>query len=66
MLHDLLVAVAATSDSAVPKLKDVFGQRYELRFVMTGPNGKLAEVLSAWIVRADEDFPRLTNFYIKG
>ena len=42
---------------------DKYGQRYVLDFTLEW-KGKTATVRSAWIVRTDEDFPRLTSCYV--
>ena len=42
---------------------DEFGHRYLIDFVASGPVGN-ARVRSAWIIRMDEDFPRLTSCYV--
>jgi hypothetical protein len=44
--------------------KDDFGQRYRVDFEMTGVNGNTAKVRSGWIVRSDEDFPRLATVFV--
>jgi hypothetical protein len=38
-----------------------FGQKYEIRAELVGPSGRTAEVVSVWIVRTNEDFPRLVT-----
>jgi hypothetical protein len=43
--------------------KDEWGQRYEIVFKMRRGTRE-AFVCSAWIIRAEEDFPRLTSCYI--
>jgi hypothetical protein len=40
-----------------------FGETYALRFRLTTGKGS-ATVLGAWIVRHNEDFPRLTTCFI--
>lgn len=54
---------AAKSLDAVPKGDNGFGQTYVLRFSLTTTKGT-AQVLSAWIIRHREDFPRLTTCFI--
>ncbi len=54
---------AARSIPATVTDADQYGQRYVLDFVMTTQKGE-AKVRSAWIVRRDEDFPRLTTCYV--
>jgi hypothetical protein len=48
---------------AIPTGKDVYGQRYQLDFEMEGIKGT-ATVRSLWIIRAKENFPRLSSCYI--
>jgi hypothetical protein len=54
--------VARNLDVAEGKL-DQYGQRYTIDFVFAGPAGK-ATIRSAWIIRSDENFPRLVTCYI--
>ncbi len=64
LLRDALLEAARTEE-AEERREDAYGKRYEIRFVLRGPNGNTAEVTSAWIVDAGENFPRLTSAYIK-
>ena len=64
LLRDALLAAVATQE-AQPRLEDEHGKRFELKFVMQGPNGNSAEITSGWIVDAREEFPRLTSCYIR-
>ena len=59
----ILEAAFASEDAALGK-KDGFGRRYLLDFSMTGSKGA-AMVRSLWIVRTDEDFPRLATCYVR-
>ena len=61
-LRDELLQAARTTDASATD-RDEFGQRYVLEFMMSGPAGQ-ANVRSTWIVRTDEDFPRLTSSYV--
>ena len=54
---------AATTTEATPAEEDDYGQRFTVDFVMSGPRGQ-ARVRSTWIIRKDEDFPRLTSCYV--
>jgi hypothetical protein len=63
VLRDALKREAATSESATQKGNNGFGEVYELRFPLTTERGT-ATVLSAWIIRHGEDFPRLTTCFI--
>jgi hypothetical protein len=61
-LRETLLIVALEHE-VTPALADQYGQRYVLDFMMDGPKGEVA-VRSSWIVRTDEDFPRLTSCYV--
>jgi len=54
-----LIAVA----EARPREKTGYGQKYEVRGAMTGPNGRTAEVVTVWIVLTGEDVPRFITAY---
>lgn len=43
-----------------------YGQKYSIRATLVGPSGRSAEVVSAWIVRPGEDFPRFVTAYPGG
>jgi hypothetical protein len=61
-LHNALLAAVITQDAVATAL-DGYGQRYMLDFTMNGPAGR-AIVRSSWIVRHEEDFPRLISCYV--
>jgi hypothetical protein len=61
-LQAALLAAAGTEEATVGDA-DEHGQRYAVEFIMHGPAGT-ARVRSSWIVRAGEDFPRLTSCYV--
>jgi hypothetical protein len=63
VLRDALRQAAADSDQAVHRGHNGFGAVYELRFPLTTAQGT-ATVLSGWIVRDGEDFPRLATCFI--
>ena len=42
-----------------------YGQKYEVRGAITGPNDHTARIVTAWIVRGGEDFPRFLTAYPK-
>ena len=54
---------AAHSDEAQDRGDNGFGQVFVLRFPLATDKGS-AVILTAWIIRRDEDFPRLTTCYI--
>ena len=43
---------------------DEYGQRYNVKVPITGPNGNTAIVLVAWIVRPGSDSPFLVSAYV--
>ena len=61
LLLDALEGAAATGDAVAGKA-DEYGRRYVLGFEFIGPKGT-AIIRSGWIVRADEDVPRLVTRY---
>ncbi len=62
-LRASVLLAAAGSDDAVALGHNGFGEIFVLRFPLTTPRGT-AVVLTAWIGRDGEDFPRLTTCYI--
>jgi hypothetical protein len=50
--------------NAIDKGDNGWGHRYEILMTITGPNGKTANIITAWIIDNDKDFPRLTSTYI--
>ncbi len=54
---------AALSEEAVPANNDEYGERYVLDFEMETEAGRAA-VRSSWIVRREEEFPRLTSCWV--
>jgi hypothetical protein len=61
-LHKALLS-AALSKEAIATDSDQYGERYVLDFEMKTDVGT-ATVRSAWIVRREEEFPRLTSCWI--
>jgi hypothetical protein len=45
--------------------KDNYGQRYNVTMPITGPNGRTADVLTAWIIDIGEDYPRFITAYLE-
>ncbi len=54
---------AARTGEATSGEADAYGQRYILDLQMRWQS-KMASVRSAWIILAEEDFPRLTSCYV--
>ena len=63
MLQDALLLAAQNSD-AIATEDQGFGQKYEVRFQMTGPRGSFT-VLSVWIMPHNDLIPRLVTTYIE-
>lgn len=62
-LQKTLLNVARTHD-AIMIDHDEYGKRFVIDFIMINEPRK-AKVRSSWIIRTDEDFPRLTSCYVK-
>ena len=60
--HAILEAVVGSEDAEL-RGENEYGRLYFLSFPMTTDKGS-AGVATAWIVRREEDFPRLTTCYI--
>ncbi len=60
-LRDILRTIIRTQEATLGEL-DEYGQRYVIDFLLTWQQQQ-ASVRSAWIVRSDEDFPRLVTCY---
>lgn len=63
VLGEAIRRAAATSDDAELRGDNGHGLAYSLRFPMRTAKGS-ATIMTAWIVRRGEDFPRLTTCYI--
>jgi Domain of unknown function (DUF6883) len=63
VLREAVLAAAANSDEAEALGDNGHGLVYVLRFPLTTANGT-AMILTAWIIRYAEDFPRLITCYI--
>ena len=63
VLRAAILRVAAHSDEAEARGTNGLGEVFNLRFAMSTDAGQ-AMVLTGWIVRHNEDFPRLTTCFI--
>lgn len=61
-LQQLLLDAALTDQAEVGEA-DEFGRRYVLDLAVVGIN-ELVTIRSTWIVRADEEVPRLVTCYV--
>ena len=48
---------------ARPTEETEYGRKYEIRGQITGPQRRVASIVTAWIVRHGEDFPRFITAY---
>jgi hypothetical protein len=63
VLRDALKAVATNSDEATASGDNGYGDCYVLHLRLSTTKGA-ATLVSGWIVKHGEDFPRLTTCYI--
>jgi hypothetical protein len=56
----------AQKADAVPAERTPYGQKYVTVGLLTGPSGRQAEVTAVWIIRFNEDFPRLVTLVPRG
>ena len=49
------------SQEAQPAAVSPYGQKYEIRAILTGAGGRAAEVVSVWMVLTGEDAPRFVT-----
>lgn len=63
LLRAELLRAAAIATTAPEGVADSHGRRCVLDLEVTGPKGT-GTVRSGWVVRAGEDFPRLTTCYL--
>jgi hypothetical protein len=63
--QDLMNALVrhADEDTAVVVEETIFGAKYAIVAPMTGPNGQTSIIVTVWIVRTEETFPRLVTAY---
>ena len=62
-LHDAIIGGVLVHDATATQ-KNPYGQKYEVQFEIMGLNERFANNLTVWIIRNDEDFPRLVTVYV--
>jgi len=62
MLRETLLNAVLQAEAIIGE-QDEYGQRYTVDILVV-VGDKQAQVRSGWIVRADEDFPRLTTCFV--
>ena len=63
VLREAILSAAENSEEAEPLGNNGHGEVYVLRFPLETPRGR-GVVLTVWIIRDGEDFPRLVTCYI--
>ena len=53
----------ARANDASPGESNAFGQKYQVRGILTGPEGKSAVIVAIWIVLHGEAFPRFVTAF---
>jgi len=63
--EELRTALLAAADNAeaMPGVVNPFGQRWVVDFDLVS-EGRTVKIRSTWIVRVEEDMPRLTSCYV--
>jgi len=51
------------SQDATAEEPTSYGQKYAIRATLVGPSGRTAAVVSVWVIRTGEDFPRFVTAY---
>jgi hypothetical protein len=54
------------SRDALREEQTQYGQKYTIRATLVGPAGSSADVVSVWVVRTGEEFPRFVTAYPEG
>ena len=60
-----LLDLAAMGEATLGESTE-YGQKYEVRGMLNGPSGRVAEILSVWIVLAGQDTPRFVTAFPGG
>ncbi|MHA2344916.1 MAG: DUF6883 domain-containing protein [Candidatus Hodarchaeales archaeon] len=61
-LQNTLLEIVQTHN-AIEGKQDQYGKRYIIDFTMSRA-ARQATIRSSWIIRSNEDFPRLTSCYV--
>lgn len=61
-LSDAILAAVLESEADLDE-EDQYGQRFTVDFVISRDAGK-ATIRTSWIIRQDEDYPRLVTCYV--
>jgi Domain of unknown function (DUF6883) len=61
-LQDDILAIARSATVSA-ETATTYGRRFEVDGILTAPSGRSARVRTVWIIRAEEDFPRLVTVF---
>lgn len=61
-LRGAILEVARLGD-ATPGQPSSFGQKFEIRAILTGPSGRQAVVVTVWMVSNGQDFPHFITAF---
>jgi hypothetical protein len=53
----------ARTGGAIPGRPSSFGQKFEIRAILTGPAGRQAVVVTVWMVSNGQDFPHFVTAF---
>jgi hypothetical protein len=62
-LRQVLLTAAQQGDAALRRV-DIYGQRFVIEWEITGVGGQV-KLVTAWIIRHGEDFPRFVSANVK-
>lgn len=61
-LRDDILALGRSGDVS-SETASAYGRKFEVDGILIGPSGRSATVRSVWIIRAEEDIPRLITVF---
>ena len=61
-LQDDILAIARSETVSV-ETGNTYGRKFEVDGILTSPSGRSAAVRTVWIIRAEENFPRLVTVF---
>jgi len=61
-LRDDILILAGSGDVS-SETAIAYGRKFEVDGILTEPSGRSATVRSVWIIRTEEDFPRLVTVF---
>jgi hypothetical protein len=61
-LRDDVLAIGRSGDVS-GETANAYGRKFEVDGILTGPSERSAAVRTVWIIRTEEDFPRLVTVF---